>query len=113
MLESNLLTIAQTFAREVSKLETLKEGTGATIELAIAAPSRYASEKQPTVKLSCIFFDGCSHCIVEAASLGALMDEVHRRCGFSDKQSLAMDANNRALVALEDQRGKIIDLEDL
>jgi hypothetical protein len=113
MLESNLLTVAQMFAREVNKLETLKEGTGAYIEMSVQAASRYETEKQPKIKLSCSFFDGRNHATVEAASLGALMDEVHRRCGFSDKQSLAIDANNRALTALEDQRGKIIDLEDL
>jgi hypothetical protein len=29
------------------------------------------------------------------------MDEVHRRCGFADKQALVMDRNNAALTALE------------
>jgi hypothetical protein len=34
------------------------------------------------------------------------MDEVHRRCGFADKQALVMDRNNAALTALEAPKPK-------
>lgn len=106
MLESNILAVAQEFAREATKLETLKAASNAAIELMVRLPSSYSDEKAPKITLCCRFWSGSNHETVEAASLGALMDEVHRRCGFSDKQSLAMDTNNRALVvALEAPKG--------
>jgi hypothetical protein len=100
MLEAQIAAVAQQFAREAIKLENLKEGTSATIELAIKMPSRWDNSKVPTIELSCAFFDGSNHGTIKAGSLGALMDEVHRRCGFADKQALVMDRNNAALTAL-------------
>lgn len=99
-METHILAVAQQFAREVLRIETLKAGTSATIELTLAAPSRYNDDKKPKLRLHCSFYDGSNHQTVDAASLGALMDEVHRRCGFADKQGMANDANEAALVAL-------------
>jgi hypothetical protein len=105
MLEAQIAAVAQQFAREAIKLENLKEGTGATIELAIKMPSRYDNDRVPKIELSCSFYDGSNHGTVKAGSLGALMDEVHRRCGFADKQAMVMDRNNAALTALEAPKG--------
>jgi hypothetical protein len=111
MLEAQIAAVAQQFAREAIKLENLKEGTSATIDLAIKTPSRWETSKVPTIELSCSFFDGSNHGTVKAGSLGALMDEVHRRCGFADKQALVMDQNDAALRALAPPR-KTLDNDD-
>jgi hypothetical protein len=109
-METHILAVAQQFAREVLRIESLKEGTGATVSLSIKAPSRYETDKKPKLQLECSFYDGRNHSTVTAASLGALMDEVHRRCGFADRQGVANDVNEAALVALEPPKDR--DLAD-
>jgi hypothetical protein len=104
-MEAHILAVAQQFAREINKLEALKAGSQATIVLELKAPPSYSRESGNSLSLSCHFFDGRNHQTVTAASLGALMDEVHRRCGFADKQGMANDANEAALVALEAPEG--------
>jgi hypothetical protein len=101
MLEAQIAAVAQQFAREVVKLENLKAGSNAAIELSVTMPSRYEKDRVPKIEISCRFWSGNEGCTVTAGSLGALMDEVHRRCGFADKQALIMDRNNAALMALE------------
>lgn len=104
MLEAQIAAVAQQFAREVTKLENLKAGTQASISLEFKSPPSYAREKDGKLALTCHFFDGSNFGTVEAGSLGALMDEVHRRCGFADKQAVVIDRNNVALTALEAPR---------
>ena len=107
MLEAQIAAVAQQFAREVVKLENLKAGSSAVIELNVTMPSRSytADNKSPKIEISCRFWNGNEGDTVTAGSLGALMDEVHRRCGFADKQALIMDQNNAALTALEAPKG--------
>jgi hypothetical protein len=100
MLEAQIAAVAQQFAREVIKLENPKAGSNAAIELTVKMPSSYADNKSPKIELSCRFWSGNEYSTVNAGSLGALMDEVHRRCGFADKQALVMDRNNAVLTAL-------------
>lgn len=100
-MEAPILAVAQKFTREIIKLENLKAGSDAIIELSIKAPSKYSDEHKCKLTLECRFWDGRNHTTVTAASLGALMDEVHHRCGFADRQGFAMEANERALQALE------------
>lgn len=100
-METHILAVAQQFARESNKLEALKAGSQATICLELKAPPSYSRESGNKLSLKCHFFDGRDYQTVTAASLGDLMDEVHRRCGFADKQGMANDANEAALVALE------------
>jgi hypothetical protein len=104
-METQILAVAQQFTREVMKLEALKEGAGATIQLSLKGPSRYDTDRTPKLELICQFYDGKNHSTVTAGSLGALMDEVHRRCGFADKQAFVMEVNERSLVALEAPKG--------
>jgi hypothetical protein len=105
MLEAQIAAVAQQFAREVIKiLENLKAGSAA-IELTVNMPSSYADNKSPKIELICRFWDGSEYSSVKAGSLGALMDEVYRRCGFADEQALVMDRNNAALTALEAPKG--------
>jgi hypothetical protein len=101
MLEAQIAAVAQQFARETIKLQNLKDGSNAAIELTVNMPSSYADNKSPKIEISCRFWSGNEYSTVTAGSLGALMDEVHRRCGFADKQALVMDRNNAALTALE------------
>jgi hypothetical protein len=100
MLEAQIAAVAQQFAREAIKLENLKVGTGARLSLDVKLGG-YGSDKSPKITLGCTFYSGDDYNTVTAGSLGALMDEVHRRCGFADKQALVMDRNNAALTALE------------
>jgi hypothetical protein len=100
MLEAQIAAVAQQFAREAIKLENLKEGTNPVLELQVKLDG-YRGEKSPKIILECRFFCSSEYNTVAAGSLGTLMDEVHRRCGFADKQALVMDRNNAALVALE------------
>jgi hypothetical protein len=105
-MEQSILNVAREFAREISRLETLKPGTQATISLGIVARSKYDNEQVPKLTLSCHFYDGNNFSTVEAASLGSMMDEVHRRLGFADREHFQIEAAQRALVALEDKRGE-------
>jgi hypothetical protein len=106
MLEAQIAAVAQQFAREVVKLENLKAGSSAAIELSVTMPfSSYTDNKPPKIEISCRFWSGNEGCTVTAGSLSALMDEVHRRCDFADKQSLIMNRNNAALMALEAPKG--------
>jgi hypothetical protein len=105
MLEAQIAAVAQQFAREVVKLENLKAGSNAAIELSVTMPSSYTNNKSPKIEISCRFWSGNEGGTVTAGSLGALMDEVHRRCGFADKQAVIMDRNNAALMALEAPKG--------
>lgn len=103
-MEQSILTVAREFSHEITRLETLKPGTQATISLGIEARSKYDSEQAPKLTLSCHFYDGKNFSTVEAASLGSLMDEVHRRLGFADREHFQIEAAQRALVALENKR---------
>jgi hypothetical protein len=59
MLEAQIAAVAQQFAREAIKLENLKEGTSATIELTGQnALEGYADDKSPKIELSCRFYSG-------------------------------------------------------
>jgi hypothetical protein len=104
MLEAQIAAVAQQFAREAIKLENLKAGTRPKLALEVKVGG-YGSDKAPTIVLVCNFYSGNEYDTVTAGSLGALMDEVHRRCGFADKQALVMDRNNAALTALEAPKG--------
>lgn len=103
-MEQSILTVAREFAAEITRLDGLKPGTDATIELALKAPSTYSDDKTPKLALECRFWDGKNHCTVQGASLGSMMDEVHRRLGFADREHFQIEAAQRALVALEDKR---------
>jgi hypothetical protein len=105
MLEAQIAAVAQQFAREVIKLENLKNGTNATIELAVKIGRSYSDNRLPKSSSNCRFYTGNEYGTVTAGSLGALMDEVHRRCGFADKQAMVMDRNDAALTALEAPKG--------
>jgi hypothetical protein len=105
MLEAQIAAVAQQFVREVTKLENLKAGTQANISLEFKSSPSYAKQQGGKLTLTCHFFDGSNFGTVEAGSLGALMDEVHRRCGFADKQAVVIDRNNASLTALEAPKG--------
>jgi hypothetical protein len=104
-MEQFILNAAREFAREISRLEQIKPGSDAVIELAVSAPSALADNKTPRLVLECRFWDGENRGTVQAATLGALMDEIHRRLGFADKQAFAIEAAQRSLAALEAPKG--------
>jgi hypothetical protein len=104
MLEAQIAAVAQQFAREVVKLENLKNGTNPDLTLRVKLEGY--GDRNPKIILNCSFYNGSDYNTVTAGSLGALMDEVHRRCGFADKQALVMDRNNAALTALEAPKPK-------
>jgi hypothetical protein len=104
MLEAQIAAVAQQFAREAIKLENLKNGTAPRLSLEVKLGGY--GDKTPKIILNCNFYSGSDYNTVTAGSLGALMDEVHRRCGFADKQALVMDRNNAALTALEAPKPK-------
>jgi hypothetical protein len=103
-MEQSILNTTREFAAEITRLETLKPGTDANITLQLAAPSKYSEDKTPKLTLSCHFYDGRNYSTIESASLGSMMDEVHRRLGFADREHFQIEAAQRALVALEDKR---------
>src|SRR3954470_14939057 len=75
MLEAQITAVAQQFAREAIKLENLKAGSNAAIELSVRMPSSsYIDNKSPKIEISCRFWSGNEGCTVTAGSLGALMD---------------------------------------
>jgi hypothetical protein len=103
-MEQSILTVAREFAAEITRLDGIKPGTDATIELSLKAPSTYSDDKTPKLMLECRFWDGKNHCAVQGASLGSMMDEVHRRLGFADREHFQIEAAQRALTSIEDKR---------
>jgi DNA repair protein RadC len=100
-MEQSILTVAREFIAELNKLNGLKPGTQASIQLKIELPPSYSTDTEPKLELSCHFFDGKNYGTVAAASLGSLMDEVHRRLGFADREHFQIEAAQRALTGIE------------
>lgn len=113
-MEQSILTVAREFAAEITRLETLKPGTQAKIELSITAPSKYTDDTVPIIKMECHFYDGKNFTTVQAGSLGTMMDEVHRRLGFADREHFQIEAAQRALTGIEHQPiAKAIDDDEI
>jgi hypothetical protein len=102
-MEQSILNVAREFAAEITRLETLKPGTQATISLSILARSKYDNDQSPKLTLSCHFYDGNNFSTVGAASLGSMMDEVRRRLSFADREHFQIEAAQRALTGIEHQ----------
>lgn len=100
-MEQALLNVAQIFTGEINKLEGRKAGSAATITLNVKKVGRWNSDEgKIKVELTCNFNNGDTYETVKAASLGVLMDEVYRRAGFSDRETMRMDQIESSLVAL-------------
>jgi hypothetical protein len=100
-MEQAILNVAHEFAKELMRLDSIKPGSNADITFSIQAGLRYVDSKYPKMILSCHFYDGKNFATVQAASLGALMDEVHRRLGFADKQAFAIEAAQGVLTGIQ------------
>lgn len=99
-MEKQILDVVKLFASWGQRIESQKEGTALRIELSLEMPSSYRKDEPPKVKLAAHFYNGNVHESCEAASLDKLMDEVHRRCHLSDKESAKMEQIERSLLAL-------------
>ena len=79
-------------------LERFKPGTGAAFQLTVGLEGY--GEKRPKIRLACDFHSTDGYETVKGASFKAVVDEVNRRLGYSDKEKLKLDEFERSLVAL-------------
>lgn len=96
-MEKYLITTAREFLIEIRKLENFRAGSNMSIRLAVR---QKGYDNKVEIALEATFDDGSNYNTVKAASLGALMDEVHRRAGFTDKQTSALDRVENELLGL-------------
>lgn len=99
-MEHTLLNTVHAFMAELRPIETHRPDTGLTLTLAVGLPNRYESTNKPKIELVANFYDGANHQTVKAASLDSLMDEVKRRLGFEDRESVRMQSLEESFVAL-------------
>jgi hypothetical protein len=82
-------------------LERFKPGTGAKFRIYVGLEGWRTDNKTPKVELICEFNDANNdYQSVKGASFKAVVDEVNRRLGYSDKERLKLDEFERSLVAL-------------